>query len=156
MFVTTVAGTLSGAVIFALPASAIAAAGSLDPSFGSGGQISFPLSLRGEQRDGRPTALMFTAAGDLEIAGTASPQVVPWHGGNALAQRAGQLQPSSAHGKTSPSRAMHPDPLLPTGKMEVGGGAHPQRTPTNRAKITPNPTHVGHTQISAAREHPPH
>ncbi len=86
---------LAGAVVCALPADVSAAAGGMDPSFGSGGQTSFPLSLRGGQRGGRPAALMFTAAGDIEVAGTASPS----HGGEwrAFAARVsedGTLDPS--------------------------------------------------------------
>jgi hypothetical protein len=76
--VAVVAGTLVGAVVCALPATAVAAAGGLDPSFGSGGHISFPLSLRGGQQNGTPTALMFTAAtATSTLRSTKSPRISP-------------------------------------------------------------------------------
>ena len=97
--VAVVAGALAGAVVCVLPANALAVAGGLDPSFGSGGQVSFPLSLRGGRQDGAATSLMLTTAGAIEVAGTASPS----HGGEwrAFAARVtedGTLDPSFGTG----------------------------------------------------------
>jgi uncharacterized delta-60 repeat protein len=119
-----IAGTLAGAVLGALPANALAIAGGLDPSFGSDGQVSFPLSLRGERQDGRSTALMFTAAGNIEIAGTATPT----HGGEwrAFAARVredGTLDPSFGIGGTVVTSLPPSDEgpgLLPDYGVEAG------------------------------------
>jgi uncharacterized delta-60 repeat protein len=97
--VAVVVGTLAGAVVYAVPTNALAAAGGLDPSFGSGGEVSFPLNLRGEKQGGAASALMLTDAGAIEVAGTASPP----HGGEwrAFAARVtegGTLDPSFGTG----------------------------------------------------------
>ncbi len=125
-----VSGSLACAALGWLSADALAAAGSFDPSFGSGGQVSFPLSLRGGQQDGRPTALLFTDAGAIEVAGTASPS----HGGEwrAFAARVrgdGTLDPSFGAGGTvvtslPPSDegpGLLPDHSVEAGALESGG-----------------------------------
>jgi uncharacterized delta-60 repeat protein len=90
---------LAGVVVCALPATSLAVPGGLDPSFGNSGEMSFPLSLRGEQQGGKPSALVFTAAGGIEVAGTASPS----HGGEwrafaARVSEGGALDPSFGTG----------------------------------------------------------
>ncbi len=110
--------------MWVLPANALAAAGGLDPSFGSGGEVSFPLSLRGGQQGGTPSALMFTAAGEIEVAGTASPS----HGGEwrafaARAQEDGKLDPSFGTGGSVVTSLPPSDEgpgLLPDHSVEAG------------------------------------
>jgi uncharacterized delta-60 repeat protein len=117
-------GTLAGTVVCAVPVNAVAAAGGLDPSFGSGGEVSFPLSLRGEEQGGTPTALLFTVAGSIEIAGTASPP----HGGEwrAFAARVGEdgaLDPSFGTGGSVVTGLPPSDEgpgLLPDHSVEAG------------------------------------
>jgi uncharacterized delta-60 repeat protein len=143
--VAVIAGTLAGAVVCASPANALAAAGGLDPSFGSGGQVSFPLSLRGAQQNGRPTTLMFTAAGDIEVTGTASPP----HGGEwrAFAARVredGTLDPSFGTGgsvvtslpPSDEGSGVLPDHSVEAGVLE-GDGALVLAGPRTQGRLTP-------------------
>jgi uncharacterized delta-60 repeat protein len=142
-FLTVGAITLAG-MVCASPATAAAAAGGLDPSFGSGGETAFPLSLRGGQQDGRPTALMFAAAGSIEVAGTASPP----HGGEwrvfaARVQEDGTLDPSFGTGGTvvtslPPSDegpGLPPDHSVEAGALE-GDGALVLIGPRTQGRLT--------------------
>jgi uncharacterized delta-60 repeat protein len=98
-FGALIATAAVGAALCLGSPSASAAPGDLDPSFGDGGQIAFPLSLRGAQQVGRPKALMLTPGGEIELAGTASPpQGSAWRAFAARLLEGGALDPSFGSG----------------------------------------------------------
>jgi uncharacterized delta-60 repeat protein len=113
-----------------VPATATAAPGDLDPSFGDAGQTSFGLSFGGRVQEGEPATVAFPGDGDIELMGTATPPAgSAWRMFAARLQENGGLDPTFGSGGTTITRLPPqeeesntiPDQSIFAGALEADG-----------------------------------
>ncbi len=111
-------------------ANAEGSPGQLDSSFGTSGQVSFPLNLRGSAERGRPAALAFAPGGKIELVGTATPpQGGEWRMFGARLSEGGALDPSFGSGGSlitslppeDEGVGVLPDHTIEAGALEADG-----------------------------------
>jgi uncharacterized delta-60 repeat protein len=98
---TALAGVALVYAVAIAPATATAAPGDLDPSFGDAGQTSFRLSFHERVQEGEPATVAFPGDGDIELMGTATPlSGGEWRMFAARLQEDGALDPTFGSGGT--------------------------------------------------------